>query len=163
MHRDELERLLREDLASSQDEASPGTGKDGDVSGASDQRPLRKRLADALNRLRPPPPEVPGALDEAILAMGRVRLRRRRLVPILAVAAGVLLAVTATFFLREDSVVAQPRPLDIVDAYRLALRLDRNETPESRWDVNDDGRVDEADVAILARRAVALPGAGDKK
>jgi len=142
MRPDEIERLLREDTPQ-------GEAHDGDAFADA-------RLRDALARMDPGPVEVPEEFDEAVLALGRVRLRRRRLVPALAVAAGVLLALAATLLFREEAAPAA-RPPDIVDAYRLALRLDRGEAPDARWDVTGDGRVDGADVDALTARAVRLP------
>ncbi len=46
---------------------------------------------------------------------------------------------------------------DIVNAYQLARRLDRKQTPEAQWDVNHDGVVDQRDVVLVAQAAVKLP------
>jgi hypothetical protein len=48
----------------------------------------------------------------------------------------------------------------ILDAFSLARQLKAGKTPDKSWDVNQDGRVDQADVDALAARAVALPKGG---
>ena len=47
----------------------------------------------------------------------------------------------------------------MLDAYRLRLMLDREQTPGATWDANADGRVTSADVETLAASAVRLPEA----
>jgi len=96
-------------------------------------------------RLKPPAIEVPEALDRAIL-----RAARRRPLRAYALAASLLVAACLYVLLRP------PRPLDIVDAYRLALRLERGEAVDGTWDRNGDGRVDRADVDAIARAAVRV-------
>ncbi len=101
-------------------------------------------------RLRPPAIEVPEAVDRAVLAAARRVRRWRRLAPLGAIAAALLLGLGVLALRRP------PRPLDIVDAYRLALRLERGEPVEGTWDRNGDGRVDRADVEAIARAAVRV-------
>jgi hypothetical protein len=101
-------------------------------------------------RLRPPGIDVPAEIDRAVLGAARRRLRFRRLAPVFGLAAAALLAAGLLLARRP------PRPLDIVDAYRLALRLDRHETIGREWDRNGDGAVDRADVDKIARAAVEI-------
>jgi hypothetical protein len=54
----------------------------------------------------------------------------------------------------------ESRPLDIVDALRLAKRLESGPVRESRWDVNRDGVVDGRDVQTIVVRAVRLEKGG---
>jgi hypothetical protein len=50
--------------------------------------------------------------------------------------------------------------VDIVDAYLLARRLKTGTPTGPGGDLTGDGRVDDADVAAIARRAVALAPEG---
>ncbi len=104
--------------------------------------------------------------EREIAAAGRSRrrvLRLPRLIPA-AAAALVLAAAGVSLF------VSSPRRgvpgdldrsgrVDIVDAYLLDRRLRAGIEAPPSCDLNGDGRLDAADVAALARRAVALgPG-----
>jgi len=46
--------------------------------------------------------------------------------------------------------------VDILDAFRIAIALDRNEPTESAWDVTGDGLITVADVDTIAQAGVAL-------
>jgi hypothetical protein len=75
-----------------------------------------------------------------------------------AVAAAAVVLVAVGLYLRPRA-AEDHRPLDIVDAYRLARRLDAGEKPSPReWDRNGDGVVDRKDVETIARACVALGG-----
>jgi hypothetical protein len=50
--------------------------------------------------------------------------------------------------------------VDILDAFALARQLKAGKTPDSRFDVNRDGVVDERDVARIAAHAVSLDKGG---
>jgi hypothetical protein len=57
----------------------------------------------------------------------------------------------------EELAAPEPgRSVDIVDAFRLARALRDGRDPESGWDADGNGLVDDADVLRLARRSVAL-------
>ncbi len=84
-----------------------------------------------------------------LLTLGAGLVVRIALVQVPVDLAGPLAAETAV----DD---ADARPVDIVDAYRLALRLEAGETLSGGRDVNRDGRVDHSDVEMLTRQAVAL-------
>ena len=48
--------------------------------------------------------------------------------------------------------------VDILDAFALARHLEHVQSVETNWDVNQDGRLDRADVNAVAMAAVRLPG-----
>lgn len=125
-----------------------------------DDPEVPKELIDALCAMRSP--EVPPAVDEAILASARRRMRALGRRPVLlrwwaggAVAAAAVIALLA---LRPWT----PRPhaeaarVTILDAFALARRIEAG-APRLDDDVNRDGRVDRGDVDSLASIAVALP------
>lgn len=56
----------------------------------------------------------------------------------------------------ELRVPAPGRSVDIVDAFRLACALRDGRQTGSGWDADGNGFVDDADVRLLARRAVTL-------
>lgn len=112
---------------------------------------------DLAKRLKPPAVDVPAAVDAAVLGAAARRFRWRRLRPAVAVAAGLLLALSL-LFLRRDPLpgdVDGDGRVDILDAYRLALDL---RAGRGAHDVNGDGAVDERDVDEIARTAVRLDG-----
>ncbi len=53
-------------------------------------------------------------------------------------------------------VAAPASPVTMLDAYRLALMLDRHQTPPPAWDANADGQVTRSDIDALTARAVSL-------
>jgi len=111
-----------------------------------------QKLRGLADRMRPPVVAVPPSIDRAILATPR-----RRRWGAAAIAAAVLLGV---LWLPEGSGVPgdvdRSGRVDIVDAYALAVRLRDGRTPDSSWDVNGDGRVDQADVEHIATLSVDL-------
>jgi len=50
--------------------------------------------------------------------------------------------------------------IDILDAYALARNLRTGRPGLKHWDFNSDGRVDHADVDVIARRAVSVTRGG---
>jgi len=143
---------------------------------------LEKKVSGALGKdlkaLFSPEGGVPGEVDRAVLDAARRRLvrpaRRRRLRLVwggaaAAVAAAVLLAVVlnVTWDHRGQSPsgpaallpadVDRNGRVDILDAYKLARRAGAGEF-EAAWDLNADGRVDRADVDLVALAAVRLDG-----
>jgi predicted anti-sigma-YlaC factor YlaD len=119
-----------------------------------------ERLRAIAERMREPVTRVPDELEGAILFLASRRLKQRKLRPVIAVAACLLLALGLAFLIGEESGPAgdvdRSGSIDIVDSYLLALRLENGEELEDHWDLNGDGRVDMKDVQDLARRSVAL-------
>jgi hypothetical protein len=121
-------------------------------------------LAGLVRGSESPLPAVPDEIEKRILWSARqnaARVRRQNARPTAlpwAIAASLLLTVAAAAVWRQmnRSSVAAPVRLDIVDALTLARRLAAAESGEGRYDVNHDGRVDDADVERIARQAVAL-------
>lgn len=114
---------------------------------------------------------VPRAVDDAILALGRryVARRRRHIRGVrwaVGVAAAALLglglwpvarqavwprpAVTA----RED--IDRDGRVDILDAFLLARRVDGKQALDQDWDLDGNGVVDRSDVDKVAMAAVRL-------
>jgi len=118
-------------------------------------------LTRFLDRLEPPSVEVPEAVDRRILGHARWVLLRRRMMPVLAVAAVLLVAVTFGWQ-RYGGRSLQPGDVDgdgsvnIVDAYVLAVRLRDGSELDRTWDLDGDGHVDERDIEVLGKRSVAL-------
>ncbi len=129
--------------------------------------------------------EVPDEVDGRIRAAARQELvrRRRRVVVrwiegVSAAAAAIVLAVWLTFPASVKQVnspgsqspaltkagespgktplLDPSRKPDILDAFALAKRLERNAKLDASWDVNRDGRIDYQDVDTVAARAVRL-------
>lgn len=105
-------------------------------------------LAGLAARLAPAAIEVPPALTRDILTLARPRRLWR---PIAAAAAAALVLGASVWFATRP-----PRPIDIVDAYTVAVRLRSGQSVDARWDLNRDGRIDADDVNEIARRSVAL-------
>ncbi|VAX41880.1 hypothetical protein MNBD_PLANCTO03-1167 [hydrothermal vent metagenome] len=57
---------------------------------------------------------------------------------------------------RPGLAAAPSSPVTMLDAYRLALMLNRHQTPPPAWDADADGRVTQSDVEALAARAVRV-------
>ncbi len=143
-----------------------------------------ERLAAEVRSRADPGFGVPGEVDRAILEMAREALPAPRAVrgpraarpagrplvlrfPLsLRMAAAVLFALALGFWLARGSSwfgggapeTAAP-PVDIVDAYLLALRI-RSGSVTADLDSNGDGLVDLKDVEELARRSVSISGRG---
>jgi hypothetical protein len=125
--------------------------------------------------LAAPETKAPQRLDVAVAGMARMRAdevrrqltaRSRRLRPVWAAAAAVLLAVGAWTAHSLNRPAAMPGDLDgsggvdIIDAYLLDRLVVSGGEAEGSCDLNGDGRVDRADVRALAGRAVALDNGG---
>jgi len=126
--------------------------------------------------------EVPRAIDQAVLGAMREKFARRRRMRLIvrwgavasgAVAACVVLAIwlgsgdgratqmastPATVAIKGD-IDASGR-VDMVDALLLARRVKRGEKLDAAWDINGDGKVDQADVEAIAHGAVTLRQGG---
>ena len=122
--------------------------------------------------------EVPGDIDDAVMAAARSALSERRRGNLAArrwarwtaAAAGLALVVWIGSVLTRQPVV-QPTALrqlasvpgdfdrsgrvDILDAFALARQLDSDVVP-TLGDFNGDGRIDRADVDAIAMAAVRL-------
>lgn len=96
-------------------------------------------------RLTPARIDVPADVARRILAP------KRSWRPVAAAAAAILVAIGVWIAVRPSA-----RPMDIVDAYSVALRLRNGRNVEPAWDLNGDGTVDSRDVEEIARRSVAL-------
>jgi predicted anti-sigma-YlaC factor YlaD len=120
-------------------------------------------------------PEIPEGRDRSIRDALRSETgragRRGRLVRLLSGAAAAALLLAAGLW-ALGPFDAAPRPsdreerqlldvdedgrVDVIDAYLVARRLHRGETPPASWDVDGDGEVDDADVEAIAQAAVSL-------
>jgi hypothetical protein len=148
------------------------------------------RLVSALNRVPQEHPFVPPAVDEAVFRAARQHLNKpespRKEASGLAslcqslhlhwgwkgwlgtaTAAIVALLLASQFRQMESrrsaSMHTGPNPakrLDILDALKLAKRLQAGPVSEPRWDLNRDGVVDERDVRAIAVEAVRLDKGG---
>ncbi len=128
---------------------------------------LPARLADDLGRLQRMP-AVPPKVDMAVLASGRLRMRRQRRFALFirwasaAVAAAAIIAV-AIYVVPvahppAAHVIATAARPTILDAFGLARQLDQRPVQDKRFDINGDGVVDRRDVDALAKAAVRLEG-----
>ena len=132
------------------------------------------RLARALSGTRKTSVFIPAAVDEAVLAKARPRLAKIRMersrwqrTQWLALAACVVIAAVVAqtvlnghkskHFARED--LNHDKRVDILDAFQLAREL-RDGKAQIGDDFNGDGKVDAADVDLLAKRAVSLEKGG---
>lgn len=132
------------------------------------------RLARALGEMRNTAVFISPDVDKAVLEqakphLARIRARRlsRQRTAWLALAAcAVLLALVAATWLnrsgrqfaRED--LNHDGRVDILDAFQLAREIRDGKARVDTGDFNGDGKVDEADVELLAKRAVNLEKGG---
>jgi len=128
-----------------------------------------RALAGALRDLQPAAPAVPESVDEAILARARPALARRRPLRLLRWAGAVAAAAAALLIsLLADWSPAARSPLDvdrsgrvdILDAFRMAKRIETGPSPDPAWDLNHDGRIDRQDVDVVAMAAVKVDRGG---
>ena len=155
-----------------QDESSTPSPGEGDL----------ERLRDDLRFLYRRTPPVPPEIDRAVLSQGppqgTQRLGRRviRLRVAAAVAAALLLVATGVWLVPQLRSPSAPKDsgevagqaaapsldfdgskrVDILDAFWLARRIEAKGAMDSRWDLNGDGVVNQADVDIVARAAVRV-------
>jgi len=130
--RDDLPEALREELAALV--RPPAIPDERDAA-------IRARLGEALEAGRPAPPS-------------RLRLLKRAWLP--AAVAALLL-----FWLRPRAIAGDvdgSGALDVLDAYAVALRARSGEGADESWDIDEDGRLTEADARALLQRVVRLDG-----
>ncbi|MBN2181298.1 MAG: hypothetical protein JW715_05240 [Sedimentisphaerales bacterium] len=134
---------------------------------------LKKDLAEMFE----PPQSVPMEVDMAILDnAGRKLVRRQwrhniiRRIGIIAATAAVVIFAFSLDLSRmskkstEDSYFAETQSadidrsgrVDILDAFKLAKRLESAEQIDSSFDMNGDGLVNRGDVDFIAKTAVHL-------
>jgi hypothetical protein len=109
------------------------------------------RLTRDLKSLYDIPFEVPARVDAAILNRARafrLKYRRRKLL----LWAGAAVAAACVAVVTHLSLRTSSKPVDIVDALKLAHQI---EAGKGR-DVNGDGAIDRRDVDALAMMAVRL-------
>lgn len=124
--------------------------------------------------------EVPRAIDQAVLGAMREKFAKRRRMRLTirwsSVASGALAACVAVviWLSTGSSGIAPHTPVtsaikgdmdasgrvDMVDALILATRMKRGEMPDAAWDLNGDGKIDQADVEAIAHGAVMLQQGG---
>jgi hypothetical protein len=135
-------------------------------------------LISALKARKPREIFVPRTVDERVLRAAEPRLQRPNRVRFpwtgllrwgMAAGAVALLALLAAQIAWWPSArplasspesVGTTRPVDILDAFALARRLQAGDKPGNAMDANGDGVVDERDVITLATKAVELPKGG---
>jgi hypothetical protein len=128
---------------------------------------IPERLITALREMDQGRVFVPPERDAALLAKAKAQLahrRKRQFIPWLAAAAALVIAAFVLFTdrgsvsrsasKRED--VNHDGIVDIRDAMLLARKISEGRAQGSVWDLNQDGRVDQGDVAALAALAVKL-------
>jgi hypothetical protein len=124
------------------------------------QRDLRRVLGAEVR--------IPESVHAALAAAARRRrLRPRWRRPVLLAAALLLLVPMAALLLPRGKPAAVQLAredfdgngrVDVLDAYRLALALQRGESVPPAFDLDGDGRVDARDVDRIAARAVRIRG-----
>jgi hypothetical protein len=139
------------------------------------------RLSSDLKVLCQPGESVPPEVDRRIMDMANRRLRRRPVrqwVGWAATAAAAVILIFAYIFKPVPSFVRRyskdvaanktkameviPADIDlngqvnILDAFKLARRLESSQVMESQWDINGDGQIDRGDVETIAIVAVSL-------
>lgn len=125
---------------------------------------LPEALRHRLRAVFGPHVPVPARVDRAIRAAARRQLQPRRfwIGRVAAAAAAVLVLALGALWLGPGAAPAGDFDgngrVDILDAYRLCLRLEAREPVHHRWDQDGDGRVDRRDAERIARRAVAIDG-----
>ena len=112
--------------------------------------------------------EVPDSIGAALHAAARRRRRPLLLRPLpMAAAATVLVALSLAIALQQRAARSVPIAredydhdgrVDVLDAFRLALDLERGRPVDPAFDLDGDGRVDRRDVDQIAARAVHVGG-----
>src|SRR5262245_56063560 len=149
--------------------AGPNLRAAAELNASMDPRdPLDDELPPALQRdlrrLFGPAPRIPPSIGDALQRAARRELRPRpirRLRPWL-VAAGAAAALLLVRRQRLPPTAGEDFDgngrIDVLDAYRLALALQRGDAVPARCDLDGDGRVDRRDVDAIAARAVRVHG-----
>lgn len=128
--------------------------------------PLEGQLRRALSR---DDHEVPAEVDRAVLAFAsrnaparlRSRRSRRRVAWRAAVACAAAVVALIVWRAWPTGHAIAPGDHDMLQAFRLAQRVEAGEVVDPRWDMDGDGVVDRRDVERVARSAVRL-GAEDR-
>jgi hypothetical protein len=139
-----------------------------------------EKLAAELRERYELPHPVPSEVDDAVLALTRQQLARRRLIPLAirwiaaGAAAAAVVLVLASLSWRGMQFSPRPEPagaapaaaaaedvdgngrVDILDAFALARHVEAGEQVRSQWDVTGDGAVNREDVDRIALAAVDL-------
>jgi hypothetical protein len=119
--------------------------------------------------------DVPATIDASVLLRSRATIarnhRRRRLLQWAGAAASAAAAIVLAITILHDRRPAQAPPsvalrqdldgngrVDILDAFWLARKLDKGASQAAAWDINGDGKVDQADVDSIAASAVRVGG-----
>ena len=119
------------------------------------------------------PPEVDRAiLDRACVKLIRPQRRHsiiRRIGTIAAAAAVIIIAFSLDLTKKSQTSmpssnvaviqsidIDQSGRVDILDAFKLARHIESADLPESSWDVNSDGIINQDDVDFVALAAVRL-------
>ena len=110
---------------------------------------------------------VPDSIGAHLRDAASERRRPRLLRPLLvSAAAAMLLALTLNFFLqRSSSSLPVAREdfdgngrIDVLDAQRLALAIDRGDRVAATFDLDGSGGIDRRDADLIAARAVRIGG-----
>lgn len=134
---------------------------------------VSEKLSEDLKALFRPPQADLTAADRAIMDQAAQRLllvrRGRRFFWPAAAAAAILLGIfllqhwdpgrqipSSKPILSAAQDVDQNGSVDILDAFQLAKRVQSSSASDARWDLNQDGVIDHADVDMIAQTAVTL-------
>ncbi len=146
--------------ANMNDERDPTSGDDSRSDDDAEQLP--PALLGELRSLYDVTPRVPAAIDDAVVAGARLRMRRHarrwRWFPVAAAVVLVAVVLAPALIPRRElsGDLTRDGRVDIVDALALARRVESGEPLDRRWDVSGDGAVDRRDVDAIAARAVSL-------
>jgi len=127
---------------------------------------LPPRLQRDLRRVFGSSVQIPATIDAALARAAREQLRPRRgpafLRPVFVTVAAAAALLLATLFVLPRRAVREDFDrngcVDVLDAYRLALALQRGDAVPASMDLDGDGRVDRRDVEAIAARAVRVHG-----
>lgn len=137
---------------------------------------VTKALAQDLRRLYQSQDSIPDSVDRAILAqvtLPRQRPSTMRIYRSMAAAAALIGIAVGLWVFRQANMGMRPddQPVmntlartdidqngtvNILDAYSLARRIKSREPTRPAWDLNTDGKINQADVDLVAYAAVRL-------
>ncbi len=134
-------------------------------------RILKERAARLADRI---PPEADRAvlafIDDRARSIARAPRRARTVRWVAWAAAAALAAAVGVWTIsgtrRSPAVppvaedIDHSGTVDILDAFLMARRLELDAEKPASWDLNRDGRVDGADVDLVAQKAVAVTKEG---